>query len=108
MPQGGGGADTDFIAETGLDADATTTTSSVIVGDNSLIAIFITANTGTHATHVVTLQISPDGSNWFDTSHTITGVGQLHNITCVAIEARAKVTTNEGATSTIDIDIITK
>ncbi|MBL4940969.1 MAG: hypothetical protein JKY81_04825 [Colwellia sp.] len=108
MPIGGGGSDTDFIEAIALDANASSTTGEVVVGDGNLIAMYVAANTGGNTTHVVTLQISPDGSTWFDTNHQITGVGDIHDITCVAANARCSVTTVEGSTSTIDVFILTK
>jgi len=108
MPMGGGGSDDDSIAVVGLDANAISTTASVVVGDNNLIAMYVAANTGPNNNHQVTLQISPDGTTWFDTTHQITGLGDIHDITCVAVNARLKVTIVEGAASTIDIFILTK
>lgn len=110
MPTGVGGLDDDSIAVVGLDANAISTTVSVVVGDNNLIAMYVAASAGSasNTTHQVTLQISPDGTTWFDTTHQITGVGDIHDITCVAVNARLKVTIVEGAASTIDIFILTK
>jgi len=109
MPVGGGGGNEyDDVAETGVDANATSTTEPVEVGANSLMGMYVKAASGTHATHIVTLQISPDGTNWFDTTHTITGTGDLHDIRCVAVEARVIVSTVEGGASTIDINLITR
>lgn len=105
ISSGSGG---NLLAETGIDANTGSVTASVSVGDGSLIGLYVSAASGAHSTHVVTLQISPDGTKWFDTTHTITGAGQIHNITCVADEVRASVTTSEGAASTIDIDIIAR
>ncbi|MBL4820131.1 MAG: hypothetical protein JKY98_03935 [Gammaproteobacteria bacterium] len=94
--------------DTGLDSDASSVSTALVMEGAKLAAFFVVANTGTHATHVITMQVSPDGTNWFDTSHTITGVGNLHNIGCAAEQIRCKVTTLEGATSTVDITIIIK
>lgn len=108
MPISGQAAKNDLQLNTEVNADTSSTTTSIEMGDASLAALYVVANTGTHATHVTTLQVSPDGTNWFDTSHTITGVGNLHNISCAAYEIRAKVTTHEGATSTVDITVLIK
>jgi len=110
MPMGGGGSDSDDLEVLGLDANAISTTVSVVVGDNNLIAMYVAASAGStsNTTHEVTLQISPNGTTWFDTTHQITGVGDIHDITCVAANARLKVTIVEGAASSIDIFILTK
>jgi len=94
--------------DTGVDANATTTTTVLHVEDNTKIAFHVVAASGAHTTHVITLQCSLDNSNWFDTSSTITGVGLLENIDTTCHFARLKVTTNEGGASTVDTIIQAK
>ena len=93
------------IKQTGLDANATTTSTSLNVQDNANVVFSIVGASGTHATHVVTLQCSLDDSAWQDMSSTVTGVGVVDNVPVTTKFVRLKVTTNEGGTSTIDIII---
>lgn len=93
------------LKETGVDANATSTTASLHVEDNKKVAFHVVAATGTHATHIITLQCSLDNSNWFDTASTITGLGVVNNVDIITHFVRLKVTTNEGGASTVDIII---
>ena len=68
--------------------------------------VFVAAKTGTHATHQVTLQGSPNGTDWFNMDTPITGIGLLEHHLCACPILRVKVTVAEGATSTCDIYII--
>lgn len=95
--------------ETGLDADSTSTVSaSLNVAENSYVAWTVVANTGTHGTHVITLQCSLDDTNWASTASTLTGLGTVDNIQITAKYVRLKVTTRESAASTVDIIIQAK
>jgi hypothetical protein len=85
-----------------------TVTASIALDDARNVALYTVAASGTHATHVTTLQISPNGTDWFDTAHTVPGLGFFHDTVCVGTEVRAKITTAEGAVSTIDIYIVGK
>jgi len=92
--------------QTGLDANSTSTVSSSLdIAENNWVCYTILANTGTHATHVITLQCSPDDTNWYNTASTITGVGIIDNVQIGARYVRLKVTTAEGGTSTVDVII---
>ena len=109
MPIGGGGTDTYSLSETGINANSTSSvTAAMTIGDTGHVGLFIAGSGGSHSTHVVTLQISPDGIKWFDTVHTITGTGNLHDEICTALEVRAQVTTAEGSSSTILIDMFSR
>lgn len=97
----------DRQVNTGIDANAASTTTPLITGGAKNIALFVKSATGTHVTHVVSCEIY-DGANWWETPHIVTGEGFLDNELCVCEQVRAKVTTLEGGTSTIDITIIIK
>jgi len=92
---------------TGVNANASSTTTPIVTENAKYIGLFVKGSTGAHATHVVTCQIF-DGVNWWDSAHSVTGEGFLDNELCVCEQVRAKVTTSEGATSTVDITIIIK
>jgi len=108
MPITGATTTADKQVDTGVNANTNSTTTPLTMGEAKLTAFYIVANTGTNSTHVATLQISPDGINWFDTDHVITGIGNLHEIVCATEEVRVKITTLEGSSSTVDIIIIIK
>lgn len=83
------------------------TTSSIETFDATYVAVFVVDKAGAHTTHVITLQVSPDNVNWFDTSLTVTGSpGKINGTLCIANYVRGKVTTVEGAVSTVDITLI--
>ena len=84
-----------------------TATNSMYVNGNIKIGLYVYADTGAHANHIMTLQISMDGTNWQDTALTVTGVGFIEGTT-VSEYIRAKVTTAESAASTCDVHISSK
>ena len=93
----------------GIDTNASTTTDSLDIGGARLITFQVVAITGTHQTHVITLQCSLDDSNWVNVSDaTIAGVGIKSEIQISAKYIRLKVTTVEGEASTVDIIIQAK
>lgn len=98
----------DIQLDPAVNANASSTTTPLTMGDAKLLGFYVVANSGTHASHRAMLQISPDGVNWFDTTHVVTGVGNLHDIGCATEEVRIKISTLEGAASTVDITIIIK
>lgn len=92
----------------GIDTNSTSTVTDLIyINGNKSIGLFVTGVTGTHATHVITLQVSADGIAWFDGPLSVTGAGVVQGET-VSANIRAKVTTAEGGTSTCDITIVSK
>jgi len=93
---------------TGLDTNNSgAVTASLYINGNKTIGIYVHAATGTHGTHVLTVQVSADDINWFDSSNTITGIGYVEADT-IAQYVRVKVTTPESATSTCDLYITSK
>lgn len=108
MPITGTTTTADIQLDEGVNANSASTTEPLTMYDAKLLGFYVVAKSGAHTKHVAMLQISPDGVNWFDTTHTVTGVGNLHDVVCAAEEVRIKITTLEGATSTVDITIIIK
>ena len=76
---------------------------SIDMRDTHKLGVAVVAKTGTHGTHVITVQESPNDTDWFDSSSTITGVGIVEDIEVDMRYARVKVTTPESATSTCDV-----
>lgn len=109
MPISGTPNTVDTQVDTGVDTNVLNTTTTPLRMDGAKNAsLYVVANTGAHANHVLTLQVSHDNSNWYDTTHTVTGVNNEHDIYCIAGWVRAKVTTAEGGASTSDVSIIIK
>lgn len=105
----GTGSSADTHPETAVNANSTASvTTALKMKSASLAAFYVLAASGAHSNHIITLQVSPDGTNWQDTTHTVTGVGNLHDIGCAAHSIRCKVTTAEGGASTVDITVIVK
>lgn len=92
------------FSESGLDANSTSTvTDAFDISNNNFVAWQVLANTGVHNTHIIKLQGSIDKINWATTSSSITGIGINDNVQITARYIRFKVTTAEGATSTVNI-----
>ncbi len=97
------------LTAAGVDANAASVTASLDIGGAKLVMFQALAATGTHATHIITLQCSPDDSNFYDVSGaTLTGVGAKDGIEVGAQFVRLKVTTVEGGVSTVDVIIQAK
>jgi hypothetical protein len=80
------------------------TSEYMVVEGASFKSIYVVPATGTHATHQVQVQGSPDGgTTWFDMWTAITGKSMLMHQPCQCAIMRAKVTVVEGAPSTCDI-----
>lgn len=109
MSIGGGGLDTYESTFSSVDANSESlVTDSILIGDLGLVGIFVSAISGSHANHIVTLQISPGGSKWFDTDHIVTGIDSNHQAICIGDKVRAKIVTAEGSPSVIEIDIVSR
>ena len=91
---------------TAVDANASSVTAAFNKEGFSNITMFIIPESGTHATHVITLQDSTDGINWVDTTYTVTGDGNFKKKLCTKKYIRAKVTIMEGSTCIVTIAII--
>ena len=105
MPTGGA---TMLQADAGLNANDTATvgTALELLGARR-VGLQVDGATGTHATHVVTIQVSADGTTYHNSSATVTGEGVVELDTAFPY-AKAKVTTAEGGTSTININLNAK
>ncbi len=103
-----GGSTFSDQTDTGVDANATSTTTPLDVSEGHDLVAEIRAASGTHATHVTTIQCSLDNSSWTDTAYTKTGTGVIDAMEIHSKWVRAKITTNEGGASTVDIQIQAK
>jgi len=98
----------DLFTQAGINANANTVGDEYEMGGYTIVAFEVLANTGTHGTHIVTMQCSLDGTTWMDTAETVTGLGMKEIAFTGAYKIRFKVTTVEGAASAIDISGILK
>ncbi len=95
-----------FSEDITLNADANSTstvTASLDVKDAFVAFIEVTAVTGTHASHVLTIQCSADDSIWSNMAQTISGAGTVALADLGPRFIRGKITTAEGGTSTVHI-----
>jgi len=97
---------------TGLDANSVDSkTTGIETAGFKRFVMHILGKTGTHATHEIELQSSPDNDKWFTarnedgTTIKVTGQGHKLHFTASSRYLRAKVVVSEGATSTVDIYI---
>jgi len=85
--------------------DTATVTTSIDLELCREVFFTVEADTGTSTTHVVTLQMSADNSNWHDhASAAVTGLGFASG-TVGARWCRLKVTTAQGAASTVNLRV---
>jgi len=109
MPIFGGTPPFETLEETGKDSNSTSTTTLALdISTCKYVSWNVQAATGTHGTHIITLQCSVDSSSWANTSSTLTGLGTQDNIQITTQFVRLKVTTAESATSTVDVVIQAK
>ena len=100
----------DYIEKeiTGFDTNSSGAVSaSLYINGNKTIGVYVIAASGSHSYHIITIQISPNNSDWFDSTDTVTGIG-YKEVDTIAQYIRVKVTTAESATSTCDIFIASK
>lgn len=90
------------LTQTGQNANATTNSRSLDIKGARFVSWEVIANTGTNGTHVITLQTSPDDTNWTSTASTLSGLGVVRNLQVSFRFVRLRVTTNEGGASTVD------
>lgn len=91
-----------------LDTNSRLATSSALaLTTETVVTLYIFEKTGTNKKHEVTLQITPDGTNWLDHQASVIGEGFVSTIVAAA-KVRACVLVDEGATSTIDFHIVAK
>ena len=88
-----------------LDANAASATAALELELCKEVFFVVEADTGAHTTHVLTLQMSVDGTNWHNHgSATVTGAG-FSSATVGSRYVRVLVTTLEGGASTVDVRI---
>ena len=114
MPVSGGGSGGGSAGggvsevESVVNASASDETDVMDIDGASGLGVYVSAISGAHDVHEVTVYISPNGDDWFETDYAITGIGNLHKITCVSMFAKCKITTAEGAPSTVKINMISR
>ncbi len=97
------------LTQSNVDANASSDSNSFNIGLSKTVVVQILNNTGTHASHIIQLQCSLDGANWDDVSGaTVTGLGIITVSALGAKFIRVRVSTVEGAASTVDIKMQAK
>jgi len=90
--------------EIGLDANSLGAVSaSLEIKENTITSMQIIANTGGNTTHQIDLQCSTNNVNWHDVGSGVIGIGIEDGLTVGARYIRARVSTAEGAASTVDV-----
>ena len=88
--------------------DVASATDTLNIEESLTIGFFTTAVSGTHASHILTLEVSPDGTDWYASSLTKTGVGYANGYTTAAKFCRVRCSTAEGASSQVNVIIQAK
>ena len=92
--------------DTAVDTNTAATTTALPLLGATKVGMFLEAASGTHATCVITLQLSQDGTVWNNTPTTLQGVGMVQFVEVVGHSVRVLVTTLEGGLSTSNIILI--
>lgn len=87
---------------TGVDVNASTTTTFLDIQGTRDVAMNIIGTIGSHTTHVIKVQTSADNANWANTGIQITGTGVAEGAVNTKY-IRAKVTTLEGSGAQVTI-----
>ncbi len=96
-----------FLKTASVDANAATSTVALELDAVRNVFLSVEDVSGTHATHIVTLQMSADGTTWHNSTLTVTGLGFVEG-TINARFVRATVTTLEGGAGVVDLIINAK
>lgn len=94
------------ITNTAFDMNALGNATALKAKGATIASLIVKHVSGTHVTHIITIQVSRDGTDWVNTNHSITGLGVLDAVLCLGNEYRARVTTVEGSASTADVTLI--
>lgn len=88
--------------------DTNTVTPAMTLGSRSLVGFEIIGVSGTHNTHVFTLQVSPDNTTWYSTGTTLTNNGMVAGVTVAFPFARLKCSTAQGGASVVNSRMFAK
>ena len=83
-------------------------TDSLDTRENTLICFGTKSVSGTHSSHVLTLQHSLDNATWEDTAYTLTGGGIKDGIQTAVRWHRVRCSTAKGVASLMDVTIQAK
>lgn len=88
-----------------INANSIGNTQGVSSTESGCATVYIVPVSGTHATHVIDIQVSPNGGEKWITIDQITGVG-VKMVTAVADQWRLRVSTAEGLASDVNAYIL--
>jgi len=94
------------VTDASVDTNTSATTTAFKTNGGQYASLLIKPISGTHGTHVVTILVSENGTDWHSTTHTKTGTGVLEGVLVIGKYITAKVSTVEGAASVCDIALI--
>jgi len=98
----------EIVSETVDTNDDTAVTASLRMGGAKYCGLYVSNISGGSDSHVMIIQSSPDNIKWFDTAHSITGVGFVHESICITGWIRGKVLTAEGGASSSKVSLVAK
>ena len=83
-----------------IDSESIGNSAAVRIRGTTVITASIVADTGTHSTCNVVLQLSPNGTDWFNHGGTMSGAKDKVTVEANYQQARFRTTVGEGSTST--------
>jgi len=91
-----------------FDTNTNESTDLLKLDNQRLVGFYINPESGTHNNHILMLQVSSNGVDFYDTSASLTGCGAMPDQWFSANYVRLKITTPEGSESKVTINIIAK
>lgn len=73
----------------------------------TLHTLYVGARSGSHNNHVVGVEITPDGTNWFTTQHSVTGVG-CKTFQEIGVGIRPVILETEGEAASLSVEILSR
>ena len=95
------------VSEAILDTNSADSTAGCSSSQTTFLTGYIFGATGTHNTHIVELQVSPNAGNDWMTVDSLTGLGVV-SFNIISDCARLKVSTPEGSASTCKVYLFGK
>ena len=71
------------------------------------LSLYVSQRSGAQGNYRVGLEVTPDGSTWFELAAVLRGPGVL-TCDCAAVAARPKVTDAQGEASEVDVHLVAR
>ena len=88
--------------------DSNAVTGEFALGNCTLVTVFVEGVTGTHASHELTVEVSPDNVFWVQTPIKVTGADTFIGGDLVAEFMRLSVSNTEGSASTVNVYVVAR